>query len=102
MMEVRLEPIHKLLLQGLAWVAIAILAFFFHVVGFVVCAGIALYKLDQFHFVYMNTKDVPYDDDSSEFYQPVIPGTELGTDGERRLRENLSESEGRWNKRVMG
>jgi|ERR1044071_1647983 hypothetical protein len=97
----RLEPIHKLALQILAWAALAALSFFFHVVAFVVVIIMFANQVAKFQFVYDNTKDFPYDDESTElYYQPSIPGIDgpdfsakMGDKREGYLRENLPKGE---------
>lgn len=77
----KLLPTEKLALEVGAWSAVALLAFFFHVVGFFVLLLLAANKTLMFMFVHSNTKDFPYDS-TTKYEQLTIPGierTELGS-----------------------
>jgi hypothetical protein len=85
----KLEPIHILALHVFGWSLLAAASFFFHVVAFVVVILAFAYKVQEFKFVYENTKDVENGYDPTEYEQLTIPGidpgTELGTERERSI-----------------
>lgn len=101
-----MEPIHKLALQVLGLGLLVAGSFFFHVVAFLVVLAVFIYQLDKLRFVLENTR-IPNDTDATEYpvtpiyEQLTLPGTSLGSDGQRSLRENLPESESRWNKGIL-
>ena len=89
----KLLPVEKLALEVGGWGVLALLAFFFHEVGFAVVMYFLLDRFTMFMFVHENTKDVKYDDESnSATINPYLPG--MGTDWERSVRTNLPESNG--------
>lgn len=118
----KLMPVEKMALGVLGWGALALLSFFFHIVAFVVVVVILCLKALEFKFVYENTRDINTptkesyasdgltDSDRNQYYLDVTtddlyvdePFPELGAEWEGRLRENLPEGKGRWNKRVLG
>jgi hypothetical protein len=106
----KLLPVYKLALQCLGMAVLAGLSFFFHVVAFVTVLLALAYKVNEFKFVYENTKGFPYDSNDSErtipiprYQQPTLwdgmdrdepYGTEMGSDWERSIRAYLPESKG--------
>lgn len=67
-------PVERLALEVLAWSALALLAFFFHAVGFIVLLLIAADRVLMFMFVHSNTKDFPYESTNPKYEQLTIPG----------------------------
>lgn len=70
-----LLPTEKLALEVTGWGLLAVLSFFFHVVGFAVLLLLAANKMLMFMFVYSNTKDFPYDS-NPRYEQLTIPGVD--------------------------
>ncbi len=102
----KLLPLERSALSVAGWAALAALSFFFHGIAFMVCLILLVGKALEFKFLYENTNGMEsediYGDDYSGQLCAMDPFPELGADWERSVRENLSENEGRWNKRVMG
>ena len=69
----KLLPVERLSLEVGGWGLLAVLSFFFHVVGFAVIFLILANKVLMFMFVHSHTKDFPYDSDS-KYEQLTIPG----------------------------
>lgn len=106
----RLLPVEKLALMVVGWAVLATASFFFHEIAFMISVIMLVNKALEFKFVYENTRitesDVIHDGtdayDDSEQLRYMDPFPELGADWERSVRANLSEDEGRWNKRILG
>ena len=92
----KLSPVEELSLEVAGWGLLAVLTFFFHIVGFLVIGLIAAHRMLMFMFVFENTKGFPYDSDTNptryeQLTTPgvdankVIDGTELGSEREGRL-----------------
>lgn len=116
----KLMPVERMALDILGWAALAALSFFFHIVGFLALMVILCLKVLEFKFVYENTRDIEpsgstntpeeesyvsdghSDDPTTTDLYINEPFPELGTEWRERLSENISESETRWDKRVVG
>ena len=86
----KLLPTEELALEVAGWGLLAVLTFFFHIVGFLVIGLIAAHRMLMFMFVFENTKGFPYDSDTNptryeQLTIPGIDGTELGSEREGRL-----------------
>ncbi len=86
--------------QTATWGVLALLTWFFPIVGFIVLVGLTLFSASYFitaykiHQAVENHKKEEVKDDASLYEQPALiypDGTELGSERTRRLRENLSE-----------
>lgn len=94
-----MEEYQKLALTTATWGSLAVLTWFFPLVGFIVLVAFTLFAANNFTIAYKVHEHMKEVEDDGQLIIPgledVYPtGTSMGTDGERSLRKNVSESEG--------
>jgi hypothetical protein len=88
--------------QTATWGVLALLTWFFPIVGFIVLVGLTLFSTSYFITAYRIQQALKQGETKKEVKDDQLTlidseGTIVGTEREGHLRENLSEGEKRWN-----